>query len=241
MCLEKARKCRLVYARLYAPPSCRLSTKYALMYVYVSVSAPIFPPSLPESLSLSLSRRIFLSRHILPSLFVAVPPPPLQRPCNELLSLHHTHTHIHTFATIVPMLPAQFSAMFPNVVSAAYVAPSDPSGHIRRYCRQHATSQEVPISLVKSAAVSIFLRGFSLGIRSIFERKRVGMNKPFPWQEHMGGIPKFLQQGGFKCSRPGKRQRELYRQKATNTLSSQNPVGHSFLVSLCFEDHRSLL
>lgn len=41
---------------------------------------------------------------------------------------------MHTLAKSVPMLPAQFSAMFPNVVSAAYVAPSDPSGHIRRYC-----------------------------------------------------------------------------------------------------------
>ena len=42
----------------------------------------------------------------------------------------------YTLAKSVPMLPAQLSAMFPKVVRAAYVAPSDPSGHIRRYCRR---------------------------------------------------------------------------------------------------------
>lgn len=44
-----------------------------------------------------------------------------------------------TLAKSVPMLPAHVSAIFPNVVSAAYVAPSDPSGHIRRYCREENT------------------------------------------------------------------------------------------------------
>ena len=38
-----------------------------------------------------------------------------------------------TFESSVPTLPAHVMAMFPKVVRVAYVAPSDPSGHMRRY------------------------------------------------------------------------------------------------------------
>lgn len=55
-------------------------------------------------------------------------------PYFSLLRRSHSHAP-RTLAKSVATLPAQLSAMLEKVVSAAYVAPSDPSGHIRRYCR----------------------------------------------------------------------------------------------------------